>query len=105
VSDKIPEDLKGLYENARVGAQTKVNPLYCSRILKLIKRIARLEAENSALSKEVENFRFGENYIKQYLNAKEMCAGMYPPEEVYTEQQLSNWAEEHGYELAARGRK
>jgi hypothetical protein len=61
----------------------------------------RLEKENKALWGQVEQFRYGDNYIKQFLDAKDKCAAMYPPEEVYTKGRLELWAEENGYALIA----
>ena len=48
--------------------------------------------------RELQSLRSGNNYIKQFTDAKEKCAVMYPPEEVYTDEQLSHWAEEHGFQ-------
>lgn len=62
-----------------------------------IERIARTEAENARLRGEVQAFHYGDNYIKQFKDAKDKCSAMYPPEEVYTESQLDLWAQEHGY--------
>ena len=68
---------------------------------KLIEELSRAEQDNKALRERVERFRDGDNYIKQFLDAKAKCAAMYPPEEVYTKGQLELWAEENGYALTA----
>jgi hypothetical protein len=67
----------------------------------MAERIARAEAEVKALREQVEQFQYGDNYIKKFLDAKDKCAAMYPPEEVYTKGQLEWWAEENGYALIA----
>lgn len=59
--------------------------------------VTLLRAQIVTLERRLDSFRFGNNYIKQFVDAKEKCAVMYPPEEVYSEQQLAFWAEEHGY--------
>lgn len=64
-----------------------------------VAKLAEIEAENAALKVQVETFKYGENYIKQFTTAQQKCAEMYPPEEVYTQGQLEYWAEENGYTL------
>lgn len=50
----------------------------------------------------MKSFEDGDNYIKQFLDAKEKCTVMYNPEEAYTKEQLSFWAEENGFVPEAR---
>lgn len=63
------------------------------------RHVADLERQLAEAKKAVQDFRYGNNYIKQFLDAKDKCAVMYPPEEVYTKGQLELWAEENGYIL------
>ena len=59
--------------------------------------IAALKAQLAEAWKEAQSLRDGNNYIKQFVSAKEKCSAMYTPDEVYTEEQLSYWAEENGF--------
>lgn len=59
--------------------------------------IPKLEARIKSLENEVKTFRQGENYIKQFEDAKHRCAVMYNPDEVFNRERLESWADENGF--------
>ena len=64
--------------------------------------VAQLQARIKSLENEVRTFRDGENYIKQFEDAKQKCAVMYNPDEVFNRERLESWAEENGFVLSER---
>ena len=62
-------------------------------------QLQQAREELAEARRKLDTFEYGENYIKKFLDAKEKCSAMYPPEEVYAPGQLECWAEEHGYKL------
>ena len=62
-----------------------------------IERTSQAEARVKELEAQVQTFRDGENYIKQFEDAKQRCAVMYNPDEVFSRYRLESWAEENGF--------